>query len=331
MSRGRGLGGRSRRVPHVERIEEAAAGIDAAFLDTPLVRNEALDHELGREVALKVETLTPIRSFKGRGSDWLLHRLGDRARSGVVCPSAGNFGQGLAHAGRRRGVPVTVLAPEGASPLKVAAMRGFGAEVRLEGHDFDAAKDAARRFAAAEGRIFVEDGADPAIAEGAGTIARELGRAGALGDAILVALGNGSLVNGVGAWVKAHRPTTRVVAVVAAGAPAMALSWRAGRVIRTKAVATIADGLAVRVPVPEALEVMRRTGDEVVEVDEAAILAAMRLAFRTLGLVVEPAGAVGLAALLADPGLCRGQRVSTILCGGNVTAEQARMWLLEPP
>ena len=188
-------------------------------------------------------------------------------------------------------------------------MRGFGAEVRLEGHDFDAAKAAARSFAAASGRIFVEDGLHPAIAEGAGTIALEMGAAGALGDTILVPLGNGSLVNGIGAWIKARHPATRVVAVAAAGAPAMALSWRAGRAVETPSTRTIADGVAVRVPVPEALAVMRATVDEVLEVDEAAILHAMRLAFQTLGLVVEPAGAVGLAALVADPDLCRGQRV----------------------
>jgi threonine dehydratase len=209
-------------------------------------------------------------------------------------------------------------------------MRGFGAEVRLEGHDFDAAKAAACAFADATGCVFVEDGLHPAIAEGAGTIARELETAGALGDAVLVPLGNGSLVNGVGAWIKARRPATRVIAVVAAGAPAMAASWREGRVVETVQAETIADGVAVRKPVPEALAVMRATVDDVRMVDDASIVQAMRLAFGTLGLVVEPAGAIGLAALLADPELGRGGSVSTVLCGGNVTAGQARDWLLEP-
>ena len=315
----------------IARIEQAAALIDPLFLHTPLVRSESLRRALGREIVLKVETLTPIRSFKGRGASWLLQRLGGEAERGLVCASAGNFGQGLAYAARSHGVTATVFAATGANPLKVEAMRRFGAEVRLEGGDFDAAKAAARGFAAASGRIFVEDGLHPAIAEGAGTIALEMDAAGALGDTILVPLGNGSLVNGIGAWVKARHPATRVVAVVAAGAPAMALSWRQGRAVETATTATIADGVAVRVPVPEALAVMRATVDEVLEVDEAAILRAMRLAFHTLGLVVEPAGAVGLAALVADPDLCRGQRVATVLCGGNVTAAQARDWLIDPP
>jgi threonine dehydratase len=317
-------------APRVPLIEAAAALIDPLFLDTPVVRSEALDRVLGCELRLKVETLTPIRSFKGRGASWLLHRLGGDAAPGLVCASAGNFGQGLAHAARGRGVGATVFAAVNANPLKVEAMRGFGAEVRLEGRDFDAAKAAGRAFAAATGRPFVEDGLHPAIAEGAGTIALEMAAAGALGDTILVPLGNGSLVNGTGAWIKARHPATRVVAVVAAGAPAMAQSWRLGRPVETPTTATIADGVAVRVPVPEALAVMRATVDEVLEVDEAAILGAMRLVFRTLGLVVEPAGAVGLAALVADPGRYNRQQVATVLCGGNVTDAQARDWLIDP-
>ncbi len=319
------------RMPQASRIEEAATLIDPVFLNTPLVRSEALDRALGREVALKVETLTPIRSFKGRGASYLMHRLGDAATSGVVCASAGNFGQGIAYAGRRSGVPVTVFSYQGANPLKLEAMQRFGAEIHLEGHDFDAAKSAARAFATTTGRHFVEDGADPAVAEGAGTIALEMDRLDALGDLVLVALGNGSLINGVGTWVKAHRPGTRVIGVAATGAPAMYLSWRDGRVIETASVDTIAEGIAVRVPVPEALEAMRSTVDDVVLVEDAAMIAAVRLAFETVGLLVEPTGAVGLAALLADPDLGRGQRVSTILCGGNVAPAQARAWLLEPP
>lgn len=316
-------------LPRLAAIEEAAAVVDPVFLDTPVVRNEALDRALGRELALKVETLTPIRSFKGRGASYLMHRLGAAAARGLVCASAGNFGQGVAHAGRRSGVPVTVYAATGANPLKLAAMRAFGAEVRLDGRDFDAAKAAAQAFAAESGQHFAEDGADPSIAEGAGTIGLEMGRADALGDLTLVALGNGSLLNGVGTWVKTRRPGTRVVGLVAVGAPSMYLSWREGRVVETPEVATIAEGIAVRVPVPAALEAMRGTVDEVILVEDAPMLAAVRLLHETVGLLVEPTGAIGVAALLADPALGCGRRVSTILCGGNVTPAQARAWLRE--
>jgi threonine dehydratase len=315
-------------APDIARIAQAAGRIDPLFLNTPVVRSEAMDRVLGREVLFKVETLTPIRSFKGRGASWLLHELGPIAERGLVCASAGNFGQGLAHAARARGVAATVFAATGANPLKLEAMRGFGADVRLAGHDFDAAKAAARTHAAATGQLFVEDGLHPAIAEGAGTIALEMDAAGALGDLVLVPVGNGSLINGIGTWIKARHPTTRVVGVTAAGAPAMARSWWEGRIVETEAAPTIADGIAVRVPVPEALAVMRSTVDEVVEVSEDVLLRAMRLALTVLGLVVEPAGVAGLAALLAHPTLGRAGRVATILCGGNVSAEQARDWLL---
>jgi threonine dehydratase len=315
-------------APDIALIEQAAGCIDPLFLNTPVVRSEAMDRVLGCEVLFKIETLTPIRSFKGRGASWLLHRLGPTAERGLVCASAGNFGQGLAHAARSRGVTATVFAGTGANPLKLEAMRGLGADVRLAGHDFDAAKAAARAHAAATAQLFVEDGLHPAIAEGAGTIALEMDAAGALGGLVLVPVGNGSLINGIGTWIKARHPTARVVGVTAAGAPAMARSWREGRIVETAEAPTIADGIAVRVPVPEALVVMRAAVDEVVEVSEDALLCAMRLAVTVLGLVVEPAGVAGLAALLAHPTLGRAERVATILCGGNVSAEQARDWLL---
>ena len=315
-------------TPDVERIAQAAQAIAPAFRDTPVLRSEALDRLFGCELALKVETLTPIRSFKGRGADFLLHRLGALAQAGVVCASAGNFGQGIAHAARARGMAATVFAAESANPLKIAAMRRFGAEVLLAGRDFDAAKAAARAHAARTGGLFVEDGLHPAIAEGAGTIALELDAAGALGDMILVPVGNGSLINGIGTWIRSRHPGVRIVGVTAAGAPAMARSWREGRVIETEEARTIADGIAVRVPVPEALAVMRATVDEIVEVAEDDLVRAMRLALAELGLLIEPAGVAGLAALAADPALARGRRVSTVLCGGNVTAAQMRAWSL---
>ena len=154
----------------LERIEEAARSIDPVFLDSPQYEAEVLGDELGLRLVCKVEMANPIRSFKGRGTDYLLHRLGGEAER-LVCASAGNFGQGLAYAARKRNVPLTVFASENANPAKVESMRRFGAEVRLEGEDFDEAKAAARALAGSEGWRFVEDGREAEIAEGAGTIA----------------------------------------------------------------------------------------------------------------------------------------------------------------
>jgi threonine dehydratase len=147
-------------------------------------------------------------------------------------------------------------------------------------------------------------------------------------DAMLVPLGNGSLVNGIGTWVKHSDPqATRVIAVCAAGAPAMELSWRAGAPVSTEMAETIADGISVRVPVPEALTAMRATVDEVMLVTDEEILAAMRLLFFEAGLVVEPAGAAGLAALAKRRIEFAGRRVAVPICGGNLTEEQVRRWL----
>jgi hypothetical protein len=143
--------------PDPLRISLASMEIDPVFLHTPHVLSESLSDQLEMTVICKVETITPIRSFKGRGADWFFQTAEDP--SPVVCASAGNFGQGIAYAARSRGIPCTVFAAEQANPLKVERMRSFGADVRLSGNDFDSAKDAARRHAAELGGSFVEDGA----------------------------------------------------------------------------------------------------------------------------------------------------------------------------
>jgi threonine dehydratase len=310
----------------IDRILEAADAIDPVFKNSPQYICEPLSDHLGVTTVLKVECLNPIRSFKGRGTDYLLHRLGPQP-AGLVCASAGNFGQGMAYATRKRGAGMTVFAAETANPLKIERMRALGAEVVLEGADFDAAKAAATEFAQQSGALYVEDGLMPEIAEGAGTIALELGRMQGPLDAVFVPLGNGSLVNGIGTWVKHSSPATKVIAVCAAGAPSMELSWRAGKPISTETTSTIADGISVRVPIPEALLAMRTTVDDVMLVNDDEILAAMRMLFLDAGLVAEPAGAAGVAAVAKRRSDFAGGRVAVPICGGNLTDEQIRCWL----
>ncbi|HVC76835.1 MAG TPA: pyridoxal-phosphate dependent enzyme [Candidatus Micrarchaeaceae archaeon] len=310
----------------IDRIREAAEVIDPVFKNTPQYVAESLGQRLGVTVVLKVECVNPIRSFKGRGTDYLMHRIGDQPH-GFVCASAGNFGQGMAYAARKRGQRLTVFAAVSANPLKVGRMRSLGAEVVLTGADFDAAKAAARQHAGESGALYVEDGLLPEIAEGAGTIAYELGRLDEPLDAIFVPLGNGSLINGIGTWLKHESPATRVVGVCAEGAPSMALSWQAGKAVSTESVTTIADGIAVRVPIPQALVAMRATTDEVMLVSDEEILDAMKVLFHETGLVVEPAGASGLAAITKRRQELEGQRVATLICGGNLTEHQIGKWL----
>ena len=297
----------------VDGIVAAHAAIPPDMRGTPLL-------SLG-ELVLKDETATPIGSFKGRGTAWYAHRHA-AATPLVVCASAGNFGQGLARAMAAEGARAIVYAAETANPMKLDRMRALGAEVVLAGRDFDAANDAARAHAAREGLPFLEDAAFAEIAEGAGTIAKEMTEAGVEPDAVYVPVGGGALVNGIGTWLKAHAPRTRVIGVVAEGAPAAAASWRAGRAMPGEAVDTIADGIAIRAPVQAAVEVMRRVVDDFVTVSDAEIVAAMRWLRRETGIVAEPAGAAGVAAARRD-----GEgRAASVICGGNVAPDRREEW-----
>lgn len=311
----------------LERIEHAASVIDPVFRDTPQVSFEPLSQELGAEIVLKVETLNPVRCFKGRGGDYGVRCLPDKTP--IVVASAGNFGQGVARAARQRGIAITVFAARNANPLKIVRMQDLGAEVMLSGEDFDAAKAAARQYADDHDLRFVEDGRDRSISEGAGSMAVELLRWPQPFDAILVALGNGAMINGIGTWVKAHAPETQIIGVCAEGAPAMERSWHKGQFVTTQTVDTISDGIGVRIPVPQALEDMRGIVDDVVLVDDTTTIKAMGLLLHHTGLLIEPSGAVGVAALMTYRERFADQLLATPLCGANVTREQFRRWFLD--
>ncbi|HUG53651.1 MAG TPA: threonine/serine dehydratase [Vicinamibacteria bacterium] len=312
----------------IERVQEAARIIDPVFLRTPQFLCEPLGDSLGMRVALKIETLNPIRSFKGRGAEYLVSQL---AGENLVCASAGNFGQAMAYSCRKRSLPLVVYAAVNANPLKVERMRALGAQVRRHGEDFDAAKVEAKRVAAQSGARLVEDGLEPATAEGAGTIGLEWLEFPESLDALLVSLGNGALLSGVALVLKERSPRTRIIAVQAAGAPAMIESWRADRVIVHGGVDTIADGIGVRVPIREALDDLRGSIDDALLVGEEEIVEGMRLLHRHAGVVAEPSGAVGVAALRQHGEMFRGRLVGTIVCGGNLTPDGMRQWLQDTP
>ena len=299
------------------RVEEAAGVIDPVFRDTPQFLVESLREPLGCDVVLKVESVNPIRSFKGRGTDLLARSAGDMP---LACASAGNFGQGLAYAGRTHGLGVHVFAAASANPLKLARMRDLGAQVQLVDGDFDDAKSAVEEAASEHGWQLVVDGLAPEIAEGAATMALELARFGRL-DHVLVPVGNGSLICGVASWLKEASPQTEIVAVGPVGAPAMERAWRTGEMAAGDPTATIADGLAARVPVPEALHLMRQIVDRFVLVDDDLLLRAVSLVHEHTGLVSEPSGVAGIAAILALGGELDGRIVATPLCGSNVAPE----------
>ena len=309
-----------------EAIRSAHQRIPSAFRDSPQFISEPLSEQIGIPIVVKLETPNPIGSFKGRGA-WLAvselvqaDRVGEGR--GVIVASAGNFGQGVAYAARAMKVPVTVMAATTANPAKVAAMRRLGADVRLVGEDFDAARLAAADLALRGSWQLLVDGEDPWIAIGAGTIALELTDAIAAGDLpalerFYVPVGNGALIAGIGAWLRLVAPSTRVIGVQAAAAPAMTLSWRERRPIETPTADTVADGIAARVPVREALELMLDVVDEMLLVDEDQIVAATSGLSLALPSTIEPAAGAAWAAIRA--GEAQRGAIGVLVTGGNVS------------
>jgi threonine dehydratase len=295
------------------RIQRATDAIDPVFLHSPQFVDDPLCDRLARDVVVKLETANPLHSFKGRGADFLMRQL-DPTRT-VVCATQGNFGQAIAYTGRTRGIEVEIFVDPRANPAKVDRMRALGGQVNVvdgpPGTTIRAAREHARRQ---PDRIFIEDGKEPAIAEGAGTIATEL-----LGteqfDAIVIPVGDGALINGMARWIKAHAPHVHVVGVCARGAPAMAHAWRGDDTQHAASAETIAETITPLMPHPDSIRRMRPLVDDMVLVDDTALLDAMRLAAETVGVLLEPAGAAGLAAIATHD--LPGDRLATVLTGSN--------------
>ena len=314
----------------LDRVRAAVGGIDPAFLDTPALPCAPLGRALGCSVTLKVETLNPVRSFKGRGTETVTAVACEKGVSRVVCASAGNLGQALAYSGRHRGLAVTVVAARTANPLKLRQIAAFGAEVRIDGEDIEDARLLAREIAEAGRAYLVEDSLDVATCEGAATIGLELVRDDPELDVVLVALGGGAMASGVGYTVRSLAEHVEVIGIQPVGAPAMALSWRQQTVVETDRIETIADGVAGRCPIPEVLDDLLVVLDDVMLVREDSIKIGMRMLYEHAGLVVEPSAALGVAAVLEEPERFAGRRITTILCGSNVDPADFARWVLEP-
>jgi threonine dehydratase len=291
-----------------------------------MLRQTSLDAALGCTLTLKVETLNPIRSFKGRGTEALFAALKQKPKS-VVATSTGNFGQGVSRAAARRGIAATILAPEGANPLKLAAMERLGGTVRLVPAAEGDGKETAARLAKETGAMLIEDGAHREIAAGAGVIALELTEAGVVPEVLVIQLGDGALAAGIGSWLRARSPKTRIVGVVASGAPAMMHSLAQGRVIETARVETIADGMAIRAPIAASVEMLKHCIDDVVAVDDSAIVEAAQLLLRATGVLVEPSGAAGIAAIATHRDRFAGRSIAGVLTGSNLAPEFQRQLL----
>jgi len=309
----------------LEELEAAARLVHEAFPPTPQIAWPLLAARTGAEVWVKHENHTPTGAFKLRGGLVYMDRL-KRERpqvKGVVSATRGNHGQSLAYAGRRHGVPVTILVPHGNSREKNAAMRAFGARLVEHGEDFDAAREEAARLAAAEGLEFAPSFA-PDLVLGVATYALEFFRASPPLDALYVPIGLGSGICGCILARDLLGLATEIVGVQSAGAPAYALSFAAGRVVATpKAETRRFDARFFIARAPKGTVATHDTRETV-----ASLWLAIRAYWQDTHNLAEGAGAAPLAALMREREAMRGRRAGLVLCGGNIDLDLFRDWAL---
>ncbi|ARE39073.1 Threonine dehydratase [Rhodovulum sp. P5] len=305
----------------LEELQAAAAFVHDRMPPTPQYAWPLLGEEVGAKVWVKHENHTPTGAFKVRGAhtfiDWLKRTQPDCP--GIVTATRGNHGQGQALAARAAGMVAKVYVPEGNSVEKNAAMRAFGAELIVHGADFDTAREKAHRVAEAEGLVFVPP-YHKELVRGVATYALELLTAAPELDTIYVPIGCGSGICGTIAARDALGLATKVVGVVSENADCILRSMAANDLVETDTAHTFADGIATRVPMPEAFEVYSAGAERIIAVSDAEIAEAMRLLFRTTHNVAEGAGAAALAALVAERQMMAGKQVGVILTGGNIDA-----------
>ncbi len=280
----------------------------------------------GCTVWVKHENHTPIGAFKVRGGVLYMKELVAREPNcpGVIAATRGNHGQSITVGARAQGLNAVIVVPEGNNPEKNDAMRAQGAELVVHGADFQAALEHAQDLAADRGLHMVPS-FDAALVRGVASYALELFETADPLDAVYVPIGLGSGICGVIAARNALGLTTEVIGVQAEGAPSYALSYEAGHPISTNSIDTFADGLATRVPVAEAVDMINANAARVVTVTDAKILDAQRLLLRATHNLAEPAGAAPLAALLAERDRMAGKTVGVIVSGGNADAANLKM------
>jgi threonine dehydratase len=307
----------------IDEFNEASQIVGRHMAPTPQFAWPLLDAHVGAEVWLKHENCTPTGAFKVRGGLVYIDRM-VRERPhvrGVVGATRGNHGQSLAFAGRAAGIQVTIVAPHGNSPDKNAAMRGFGAELIEHGVDFQAAREYSARLAKERGYEAVPS-FDVDLCRGVATYAHELFAAVGELDAVYVPIGLGSGICGLITMRDLLGLRTDIIGVVSERAPATALSFAAGAPVSTETAATFIDGVATRVPDPDAIEIIVGGAARIVQISDDQCAEAVRLIMRCTHHLVEPSGAAALAGLLVDqatdPGRVSGRRVGVIISGGNM-------------
>jgi threonine dehydratase len=305
---------------NLESIKRAAERIKHVVARTPFAYAPLLSSMSGAEIFVKKENLQITGAFKLRGAYNKLASLSAAQRAeGIIAASAGNHAQGVAFAAKHFGSKAVIIMPETTPLTKINGVSSYGAEVILAGGNYDEAYAYAIAYGQKNNLVFIHPFEDEEVMSGQGTIALEmLGEIDDL-DVIIVPVGGGGLISGVATAAKALNPKIKIIGVSAAGAPALRLSFEQKKPIDTTSVRTIADGIAVRDTSPITLKQILLSVDEIVSVDDEEIANAVLFLLEKQKLVVEGAGAVGVAALMhskiAD---IKGKKVGVILSGGNI-------------
>lgn len=303
-------------------IQDARRILQGIIIPTPILSDEKLSADIGAKTYLKAESLQRSGSFKLRGAFNKISRLTDAEKGrGVIAPSAGNHAQGVALAAKLQGTGARIVMPKFAPLTKITATKGFGAEVILYGSSFDEAADYARRLQAEHGYVYVHAFDDDCIIAGQGTIGLEIVEDLPETTVVVVPIGGGGLISGIALAVKSLLPNVRVIGVQAENIAPVNQFLKAGKPVEIEVQTTIADGIAVKHPGEKTLEIISRYVDKVVEVSEEEIARGIFHCVQNNRLVVEGAGAAGVAALLAKKiDVSPTDSVCTILCGGNIDA-----------
>jgi threonine dehydratase len=317
-------------LPQYADVLAAAPVVHRYLKPTPLLEWPALSRLLGCRYFLKHENHLPTTAFKVRGGLYLVSRLPeDQRRRGVLGCTTGNHGQSLAYACRQFGVRCVLVVPRDANPDKLAAMRHLGAEVIEHGRDFDEARAHCEALKDQDGLRYVHSADEPDLIAGVGTWALEVFDELPDPDAIFVPVGLGSGISGTALVAAARRPATRVIGVQSELAPAVTLSWRAGRPIETDTARTFAEGVATRVPAAMTLAIMHRHVHDMVLMSDTELREAVRLLLRTTHNLAEGAGAAATAAALRLREQLAGKTVVGVLSGGNLDLRELARILAE--
>jgi threonine dehydratase len=313
----------------LQQLEHAHGVVGAAMPPTPALAWPLLSERLGADVIVKHENHTPIGAFKVRGGLVYVDRLKREQPDtiGIISATRGNHGQSLAFAANRYRLPVTIYVPSGNSVEKNRSMRALGAELVEHGEDFQAAREEAYRRADATG-FHIVPAFHPNLVLGVATYALELLRKAPDLDVLYVPIGQGSGVCGCILARDLLGLGTEIVGVQSTEAPSYALSFAAGTIVTTESSNTLADGMATRVPDPDALAIIRKGASRIVQVSDDEVAAAIRAYWTDTHNLAEGAGAAALAAALQDKPKLRGKRVGLVLSGGNIDFDLFSRWVI---